>query len=79
VFLDLVVVLPAVAAGVLALHAGARRRATRPVLALALLACLAAPVGAYASFVEPFRLELERARVALEPCAGDGSPWPACG
>jgi predicted MPP superfamily phosphohydrolase len=67
VFLDLVVVLPAVAAGVLALHAGTRRRATRPVLALALLACLAAPMGAYASFVEPFRLEVERARVALEP------------
>jgi predicted MPP superfamily phosphohydrolase len=65
VFLDLVVVLPAVAAGLLLLHRRSSIRATRPVLALALLACLAAPVGAYASFVEPFSLRVERAVVAL--------------
>ena len=74
VFLDLVVVLPTVAAGVLWLGWRPPRRATRPVLALAALCCLAAPAGAYASFVEPFSLRVERASVALPDGRGAASP-----
>ncbi|MEJ7717692.1 MAG: metallophosphoesterase [Thermoleophilaceae bacterium] len=74
VFLDLVVVLPTVAAGVLWLGWRPPRRATRPVLALAALCCLAAPAGAYASFVEPYSLRVERTSVALADERGAASP-----
>lgn len=60
VYLDLVVALPL--AGLVVL-AGGRRGAIRLAAALCVLL---APVGAYATFVEPFRLELERASVPLD-------------
>jgi hypothetical protein len=61
-WLDLVVVVPL--AGLVAL---ALRRGGRPLHAVALTACCLAPVGVYASFVEPERLVLERADVPLAP------------
>jgi uncharacterized protein len=64
VWLDLVVAVPVAALLLLALT---RRRAGRLVRAGAVAACLLAPVGAYASFVEPERLVLERAELELDP------------
>ena len=65
VWLDLVVALPLAALLLLVL---VRRRSRRPLRGLqlaALAVAFLAPVGAYASFVEPERLELERAELAL--------------
>lgn len=42
------------------------RRATRPVLTLAILGLLPAPLGVYMSFIEPFRLVVERSAVQLD-------------
>jgi uncharacterized protein len=69
VWLDLVVAVPLAALLLLVLL---RRRASRVVrVAAAALVCLA-PVGAYASLVEPERLQLERADLELDPRrAGD--------
>jgi uncharacterized protein len=68
-WLDLVVAIPLAAILLLAL---ARRRAGRLVRAGAVAAVLLAPVGAYASFVEPERLVLEWAELELDPRrAGD--------
>ena len=64
VYLDLVVVLPLVGLLLLVVAPG-RPRATRPSLLAALGACAMAPVGAYASFVEPFALTTERARIQV--------------
>ena len=64
-WLDLVVVLPA--AGVLALVLLSRRPSARAARLAAVGACALAPVGAYASFVEPERLVVERAEVRLPP------------
>jgi predicted MPP superfamily phosphohydrolase len=63
VWLDLVVVLPLAALLLLWLVRG-RAGATAVRLA-AVAACFLAPVGAYASFVEPERLVVERAEVEL--------------
>jgi predicted MPP superfamily phosphohydrolase len=60
-WLDLVVAVPL--AGVVALLGGARGA----LRAGAVAACCLAPVGAYASFVEPERLQLERAVTRLAP------------
>jgi uncharacterized protein len=69
VWLDLVVAIPLAAILFLALT---RRRAGRLVRAGAVVAVLLAPVGAYASLVEPERLVLERAELELDPRrAGD--------
>jgi predicted MPP superfamily phosphohydrolase len=64
IWLDLVVAVPLAALLLLALT---RRRAGRLVRAGAVAAFLLAPVGAYASFVEPERLVLERAELELDP------------
>jgi predicted MPP superfamily phosphohydrolase len=67
-FLDLLLVLPALALGLLCAHALARPavRLTGPGLVLT-AATLAAPLLAiYAKWVEPFDLRLEQARVALD-------------
>jgi uncharacterized protein len=64
-WLDLVVVVPLAALLLLALTR--RRRSGRLVRAGAVAACLLAPVGAYASLVEPERLVLERAQLELDP------------
>jgi uncharacterized protein len=61
-WLDLVVVVPLAGLVVLVL-----RRGGSPLRAGAVTACCLAPVGVYASFVEPERLVLERADVPLAP------------
>jgi predicted MPP superfamily phosphohydrolase len=63
-WLDLVVAIPLAALLLLALT---RRRAGPLVRLGAVAASLLAPVGAYASFVEPDRLTLERAELELDP------------
>jgi uncharacterized protein len=63
-WLDLVVAIPLAALLLLVLT---RRRTGRLVRAGAVAAVLLAPVGAYASFVEPERLALERAELELDP------------
>lgn len=68
VYLDIVVALPVVGAGLLVARRG-RRRVRATVLAASLLAL--APIGVYASLIEPGRLQLERAEVPLAP-ARDG-------
>jgi uncharacterized protein len=69
VWLDLVVVAPLAALLLLLLTRDQPARATRLGAAFVLLL---APVGAYASFVEPERLEVERAELSL-PAAREGS------
>jgi uncharacterized protein len=61
-WLDLVVVVPLAGLVVLVL-----RRGGSPLRAGAVTACCLAPVGVYASFVEPERLVLERADFPLAP------------
>lgn len=69
VYLDLVVALPLVGLGLL-LARSARRRL--PVLVAALGLVALAPVGVYASLIEPRRLQTERVVVAVDPArAGD--------
>jgi predicted MPP superfamily phosphohydrolase len=63
-WLDLVVVIPIAAILLLVIT---RRRAGRGLRAAAVAALFLAPVGAYASFVEPERLVLERAEAMLDP------------
>jgi predicted MPP superfamily phosphohydrolase len=63
-YLDLVVALPLVGLGLVAAR---RHRASRRVVAVALALLALAPVGAYATFVEPERLRLETADVSLAP------------
>ena len=81
-YLDLVVVLPLAGAGLLVAGAragwrrgGSPRRQRRVPLVVPLvggLACLLAPIGAYASFVEPYHLQLEMVAVpSLPEHAGD--------
>jgi uncharacterized protein len=65
-YLELVVVVPLLGAALLwvqrARPLGAPRALTS---ALAVVTCLLAPVGVYASFVEPFRLQLEKQDVSV--------------
>ena len=72
VWLDLVVVLPL--AGVLGVVLLRGRRDARLLRAAALAACLLAPVGAYASFVEPGRLVVEREALELPRDRGGAKP-----
>ncbi len=70
VYLDLVVTVPLVGAGVLVAAAVAHRRgrgpaATRPALVLAALALVPAAVGYYATHLEPYRLRTDRVDVEL--------------
>ena len=64
VYLGLVVTLPLVGVGLLMLR---RVRRRVPVLLAALALLLPAPVGVYASFVEPSRLQVERTDVTVAP------------
>lgn len=64
IWLDLVVALPLAALLLLALT---RRRAGLVLRAGAVAVLCLAPVGAYASFIEPQRLTLERADLQLDP------------
>ena len=72
VYLDLVVALPAAGAALLCCERG--RRSGRLLRVVGMAALLLAPVGAYASWIEPRRLQLERADVALAGArAGSGA------
>ena len=70
-WLDLVIVVPL--AGLYLLARG-RGRVPRPVTALALVSVLLAPVGAYASLIEPARLVTERASLSLPSERAGRSP-----
>jgi len=71
-YVVLVVLIPALALAVLLT---ARRRAfTRPVRALAWTALALAPLGAYATFVEPARLVTERTTIPLRPERAGSDP-----
>jgi predicted MPP superfamily phosphohydrolase len=71
-WLDLVVVLPLT--GLVMLAVLGRRPVAGAVRAGAVAACCLAPVGAYASFVEPERLVVERAEAKLPPDRAGGAP-----
>ncbi len=64
-YVDTVVVVPLVAAGVL--FAARKREVASSVRIAALVGVLLAPIGAYATFVEPLRLVEERVDVPLDP------------
>jgi uncharacterized protein len=70
-WLDLVVALPVSALLVLVL---AGRRLGHPLRLVGLAVCLLAPVGAYASLIEPGRLQLERAELDLAPARAGERP-----
>jgi predicted MPP superfamily phosphohydrolase len=65
IYLGLVVVVPLVGAGVLAAAWRGCCELTRPVRVLAVGALALAAVGGYASFIEPYRLRVEQARVPV--------------
>ena len=78
-YLEIVLALPLAATGVLV--AGSfptawplARRLTTSVRCVAILSLLPAPIGVWASFVEPYRLQLERSRVALSARRAGESP-----
>ena len=71
VWLDLVVVLPAAALLFLVLT---RHGAALPLRVVAGLLVLLAPVGAYASFMEPERVVVERAEVRPDPARTGSEP-----
>ena len=70
-YVDLVVLVPALGLVLLLFY---RRRATTAVKLLACLSLLGIPTGLYATFIEPFRLQLERAKVTVAPQRGGQSP-----
>jgi uncharacterized protein len=70
-WLDLVVVLPLAGAAVLLVARRGRARGLAPIAALALLL---APVGVYASFIEPGRLSLESAELELPEARSGRKP-----
>jgi predicted MPP superfamily phosphohydrolase len=64
-YVDTMVLLPL--AGLVLLVAARRRAVARSVALLALASLTLAPIGAYATFVEPFRLVEERVAVRVRP------------
>lgn len=60
-----VVALPLVALAVLGARAAKRITATRPAIALAAAAFLAAPLGFHMTFIEPFKLRVETATLVV--------------
>ncbi len=72
VYLGLTVTLPLLGLGVLAL--GVRRGSTRGVRLVAVALLLPAPVGAYATHVEPYRLQVDRVDVAVDPARAGSDP-----
>lgn len=73
-YMDCVVTLPAAGVIVLAAVWSGRWRAGRGVRALSWFALLAAPVGIYATFIEPFRLQLETPTLRLPASRGGHQP-----
>lgn len=77
IYFDLVIMIPAVCAIVLFVglrSAATRRRFTSGVLCLAVLGILGAPIGVYATFIEPYRLQLETATIQVDSMARVASP-----
>lgn len=77
VYIDAVVMIPIVSG--LVLLTGMRRQAsgrrfTGGVRALAALGVLAAPIGAYATYIEPYRLQKETATIVVEGRAEVSTP-----
>lgn len=78
-YLDAVILAPLVAAAVLVLssrrtESTLKLRVTRPALCACLLALAGAPLGAYASYVEPERLVVERAEIPVPTGCGGARP-----
>jgi predicted MPP superfamily phosphohydrolase len=76
-YLDLVVLVPLLGVCVLLAGSGRRggkpfRQVTPPARRLTILAIFALPIGVYASFIEPFRLQIEESTVPL-PAERNGS------
>lgn len=72
VYLDLVIVAPLIGASVLVAGwvrcgDGPCRRVSPAARALAVLCCCGLPLGVYATFIEPFNLQLETATVEVSP------------
>jgi hypothetical protein len=72
VYLDLVVLVPAAGLAVLVIGRRRRnrvplRRVTGPVRMIAWLCLGLAPIGVYATYVEPFRLRIETVRIPVPP------------
>jgi len=79
VYTEIVAGVPLFCAGLLALAIPWRkgrpiRRATPPVLVLAGLGLLFAPLGVYMSFIEPFRLVVERSTLQLDTGRAGSAP-----
>ncbi len=77
IYFDLVIMIPAVC--VIVLIAGlrrpaSRRRFTSGVVCLAAMGILGAPIGVYATFIEPYRLQLETATIRVDSKARMSSP-----
>jgi uncharacterized protein len=74
-YLDLVVGLPLLGGLALFQERNQRHCAINALVkAAAVGCCLAAPIGLYGSFVEPYRLQLERAGLSLAPSRTPASP-----
>lgn len=78
-YIDLVVLLPAIGVVLLVVRLiepdrPLRRRVTRSVCVAAVALALPAPLGFYATFIEPYRLKLETATHALPEARGGRSP-----
>ncbi|MBI5432881.1 MAG: metallophosphoesterase [Planctomycetes bacterium] len=71
-YVDLVIVVPVVAA--LLLLAGRRRELARGVRLVAWLGLAGAPLGVWATFVEPKRLVEERVEVLVDPAVAPSEP-----
>ena len=68
IYVDLVVLLPVLAIALLVLSVRSKprnRRLSRPATIVCWLTMLAIPIGIYATFVEPYRLQLETADVPV--------------
>ncbi|MFO0954347.1 MAG: metallophosphoesterase [Isosphaeraceae bacterium] len=73
IYADLVVLVPVLGAALLALALAGKRPLTTPVRLASLAGLGMIPVGVYASWVEPFRLQLETAKARVSPLRdGDG-------
>lgn len=74
IYLDLVIATPMLSLVLLVLHATRVRRLTAPACVVAALGCLAAPVGVYATFVEPLRLQERTVSVPVAKARAAGAP-----
>ncbi|MEM7167695.1 MAG: metallophosphoesterase [Planctomycetota bacterium] len=75
-YVDLTIVIPVTAVAVLIWHwrGSGAPRCSRAVLVAAALGSLGAPAGYYATYVEPYRLQVDRAHVDLPPSRNGSKP-----